>query len=222
MAAPEPAAKFRSAYQVLDAESAEWVRVLGSEGREREAALGRLHEMLLRIARSELVRRGGTLRGSGPELDDLAHQAAGDALVSIIGKLATFRGDSRFTTWAYKFVIFEMGTKLGRHFWRDKSVSLTAESWDRLPDRFGPQPAREAEWHDLMSALRRAVNEELTERQRGIFVAIVLNDVPADALAVRYATNRNAIYKVMFDVRRKLRAALVAGGYLDGGRQECS
>jgi RNA polymerase sigma-70 factor (ECF subfamily) len=199
----------------LDAASGEWLRVLGSSGAEREAALVRLHEMLLRIAHGEVRRRSAQLRITGPELDDLAHQAAADALLAITAKIDGFRGESRFTTWAYRFVIFEVSTKIGRHFWRDPGVSLDAEDWDRLPDRFGFEPEREFEWRDLLSALRRAVDEELTERQRRIFIAIVLNGVPLDALVAELASNRNAIYKTLFDARRKLRTVLAANGYMD-------
>jgi RNA polymerase sigma-70 factor (ECF subfamily) len=121
---------------------------------------------------------------------------------------------SRFTTWACKFVILEVSAKIGRHFWRNPGVRLEAEDWDQLPGRFGFDPAAEAEWRDLLAALRRAVDEELTARQRRVFVAIVLNDVPLDTLVIELDSNRNAIYKTMFDARRKLRAALVANGYL--------
>src|SRR6516165_10131676 len=145
----------------LDAESAEWLQALAGAGPRREAALARLHELLLRIARGEVRRRGPRLQITGPELDDLAHQAAADALIAITGKIGQFRGESRFTTWAYKFVIFEVSAKIGRHFWRHPAVRLDAEDWSRLPDRFGFDPAREAEWRDLVVALRRAVDEEL-------------------------------------------------------------
>ena len=168
----------------------------------------------MRIAQGEVRRRGPRLAITGPELVDLAHQAAADALVAITGKLGQFRGESRFTTWAYKFVMFEVSAKVGRHFWRHPNVPLDAEDWDRLPDRFGFDPAREAEWRDLLGALRRAVDEVLTARQRAVFVAIVLNDVPLDALVIELASSRNAIYKMLFDARRKLRAALAANGYL--------
>jgi RNA polymerase sigma-70 factor (ECF subfamily) len=198
----------------LDPESAEWCRVLGDTGPRREEALARLHELLVRIARWEVRRRAPRLRITGPELDDLAYQAAGDALVAITGKLGQFRGESRFTTWAYKFVIFEVSAKIGRHFWRHPSVPFDAEDWDRLPDRFGFDPAQQAEWRDLLAALRRAVDEELTARQRTVFVAIVLNNVPLDTLVIELGTNRNAIYKTLFDARRKLRAALAANGYI--------
>ena len=104
----------------------EWVRALSAGGAERERATARLHEMLLRVARAEARRRSGQLRISGPELDDLAHQAAADAVLAIIAKIGQFRGESRFTTWAYKFVIFEVSGKIGRHFWRHPAVPLEA------------------------------------------------------------------------------------------------
>lgn len=199
----------------LDPESAGWLQALGGAGPQRDTAVTRLHEMLVRIARREVARRGRLLAITGPELDDLAYQAAADALLAITGKLGQFRGESRFTTWAYKFVVFEVSAKVGRHFWSRPSTPLDAEDWDRLPGRFGFDPAQEAEWRDLLSALRRAVDQELTPRQRAVFVAIVLNDVPLDALVAELTSNRNAIYKMLFDARRKLRAALAADGYLD-------
>jgi RNA polymerase sigma-70 factor, ECF subfamily len=198
----------------LDADSATWVRSLTGPAEQREAGLARLHAMLLRIAHSELRRRSG-LRITGPELDDLAYQAAADALLAILAKLGQFRGESRFTTWAYKFVIFEVSAKLGRHFWASPPVPMDTEDWDRLPDRLGLEPAREAERRELASAVRRAVDEQLTPRQRQVFVSIVLEGVPLDALAVKLGSTRNAIYKTMSDARRKLRAALAANGYLD-------
>ena len=197
-----------------DPESAEWLRLLAGAGPRREAALSRLHEMLLRIAQGEVRRRGSRLRITGPELDDLAYQAAADALVAITSKLGQFRGESRFTTWEYKSVIFEVSAKVGRHFWRHPSVLLDAGDWDRLPGRFGFDPAQQAEWHDLLGALHRAVDQELSARQRKVFVAIVLNGVPLDTLVIELGSNRNAIYKTLFDARRKLRAALAANGYM--------
>lgn len=188
--------------------------MLGSTGPRREAALARLHELLLRIARKEAARRGPRLAITGPELDDVAHQAAADALLAITAKIGQFRGESRFTTWAYKFVIFEVSAKIGRHFWRQPRVPMEAADWERLPDRFGLDPARESEWRDLARALRQAVEEELTEHQRRVFIAIAVNGVPLDALVAELGSSRNAIYKTMFDARRKLRACLVANGYL--------
>jgi RNA polymerase sigma-70 factor (ECF subfamily) len=200
--------------RTMDVESADWVRNLGADGPVQEQALARLHELLLRIARGELSRRAGRHPVTGPELDDLAYQAAADSLLAITAKLGGFRGESRFTTWVYKFVILEVSAKLGRHFWQRPTVALEAEDWDRLPDRFGTSPSDHVEWRELTQALRLAVEDELTERQRRVFVAIIVQGVPLDALAVQLGSNRNAIYKTMFDARRKLRTALAANGYL--------
>jgi RNA polymerase sigma-70 factor, ECF subfamily len=198
----------------VDPESAEWVRTLRAGHPQQHAALIRLHALLLRIARREVLRRGAATAMSAPDTDDLAHQAAADAMLAITAKLGTFRGESRFTTWAYRFVSLEVSGKIGR-VPRQPAISLDQEDWDRLPDRFGLRPDREAERRDLVGALRRVVDAELSERQRRIFVALAVDAVPMDVLVLEYRTNRNAIYKTMFDARRKVRAALVADGYLD-------
>jgi RNA polymerase sigma-70 factor (ECF subfamily) len=203
------------ATSALDRESADWLSALDADGGEAEQAYARLHALLLRVARGEVRRRGPAAGIDGPELDDLAHQAAADALVAIRRKLPEFRGESRFTTWAYRFVIFDVSTKIGRHFWRRPHTRFDSEDWGRLPDRFGLDPAGESEWRDLVSALRRAVDDVLTARQRRVFVAVVLNGIPGDALMHELGTTRNAIYKSLYDARRKLRAQLVSGGHLE-------
>ncbi len=195
---------------VLGTGSVDWPRALTSGG--CDAAYARLHPLLLRFARRELARRAWI---RGPELDDLAYQATADAMVAIRRRLPEFRGESRFLTWAYKFVLLEVARKSGRHFWRTPHTPMDAEDWDRLPDRFGLDPARESEWRELLAALRSAVDEVLTEHQRRVFVARILNDTPLDALAVELDSSRNAIYKTLYDARRKLRAQLVAGGHLE-------
>ena len=197
-----------------DDESACWLRDLADGGPVGQAAMARLHGRLVRIARGEVRRRSVSGNITGPELDDLAHQAAADAMLAIIRKLSEFRGESRFTTWAYKFVMFEVSAKLGRHFWRDPGVSLEPENWERLPDRLGLDPAGESQWRDLVRAIRVAVEHDLTEHQRTVFVGLVLNNVPLDALAVELHSNRNALHKTLHDARRKLRSVLTADGYL--------
>jgi RNA polymerase sigma-70 factor (ECF subfamily) len=199
----------------LDPDSVEWLRALTATGRDREVALARLHDLLLRIALTEVRRRGAVHRMAGPELEDVAYQSAADALVAITDKLGQFRGDSRFTTWAYKFVIFDVAAKLGRHAWRTPCVRLDTQDWERLPDPFGFEPAEQAERRELLAAVRTAVDEELTARQRQVFVAIAVDGKPLDALVAESGSSRGAIYKTMFDARRKLRAALVARGHLD-------
>jgi RNA polymerase sigma-70 factor, ECF subfamily len=199
----------------LDEESAAWVCRLEAGASERPTAERELHATLVRIALAEVRRRSASTPVAGRELDDIAHQAADDAMVAILAKLGDFRGESRFITWAYRFVILEVSSKLGRHYWRHPPVALDAGQWERLPDRFGIDPARHAETAGILAEVRRVVEEELTAHQRRVFTAIVVDGIPLDALAVRLGLQRNAVYKVIFDARRKIRRALVANGYLE-------
>jgi RNA polymerase sigma-70 factor, ECF subfamily len=199
----------------MDTDSSAWVSALSGSGPAHHTALARLHELLLKVGFLETRRRGPAHRIAGPELDDIAHQAADDAMVSLLGKLDTFRGESRFTTWAYRFVVLEVSSKLGRHFSRHESVTLDEDAWDRLPARFGDDPLANAQHSDLIAAVRRAVDEALTARQRELFVAIVVNGIPTEAMAVKLGASHGAVYKTVFDARRKIRAHLTAHGYLD-------
>jgi RNA polymerase sigma-70 factor, ECF subfamily len=200
----------------LDAESADWLRRLSAgEVAMRQEAERDLHARLLRIALAEVNRRSGSTAVSGQELTDVAHQAAGDAMLAILAKLAGFRRESRFTTWAYRFVILEVSSKLGRHYWRNPPAALDAEQWERLPDRLGTGPAQHAESAGILAEVRRVIDDELTAHQRRVFVAIVVDGIPLDALAAKLGLQRNAIYKVIFDARRKIRTALVANGSLE-------
>jgi RNA polymerase sigma-70 factor, ECF subfamily len=192
----------------LDPESRQWLRSLQTDGREREDALARLHELLLRAARFECARRRPTLphlRGS--DLDDLAQQAADDALVSVLRRLDSFRGESRFTTWAYKFALLEAAVKLRRRAWQGREVPLEPETWSLFASA-DADPDASAEQSELLSTLQRAIADELTPHQRRVLVALALNGVPIDVLAERLGTTRGALYKTLHDARRKLRAHL--------------
>jgi RNA polymerase sigma-70 factor (ECF subfamily) len=207
--------------QGLDTESADWVNRLGRPGRDHESAIRDLHTLLLRVARREVHRRAAGLAFSGRELDDLAMQAADDATFAVVAKVDLFRGESRFTTWAYRFVVLEVSHKIGRHFWRHPRADLTEHDWDHLPDVVGAPPHVVAEVRELSRAVRRAVEDDLTDHQRRIFEDAILRGIPLDALAVRYDTTRNALYKTLFDARRRIRARLVASDYLaDEQRRE--
>jgi len=205
----------RLAQRELDAESADWLHRLSAGDHPQRAAEGELHARLVRIALAEVSRRSAGSPVAGPELTDLAHQAADDAMVAILAKLDRFRGESRFMTWAYRFVILEVSSKLGRHYWRDPPVALDAGQWERLPDRLGIDPQQHAESAAIFAEVRRIVDHELTAHQRRIFTAIVVDQIPLDALAARLGLQRNAIYKVVFDARRKIRRTLAANGYLE-------
>ena len=193
-------------------DSAEWLSSLRAAGEEREAAIGRLHVLLVRAARFEAARRRPTLTAvRDKELDDLALQAADDALVAVLERLGTFRGASRFTTWAYKFAIYETSVKLRRRAWQDREVPLEPEAWAVLPDgAMGPQ--LEAEHAELLAGVREGIAAALTPHQRRVLVALAVNGVSIDVLADRLGTTRGALYKTLHDARRKLRAHLADRG----------
>jgi len=195
-------------------ENRRWVRELGATGSVREAACEELYPLLYRVARREAARRASFLRMHGPELDDIAHQAAADALMTISRRLDTFRGESRFTTWAFKFVIFDVGTKMNRHHWRHRDLPYDHEDWSRLASRFEVTPGQEVEAAEFVEKVSAAIKHCLTDRQRLVFMATVVNEVPVDALADELGSTRNALYKVLFDARKKLRAELVTAGFL--------
>jgi RNA polymerase sigma-70 factor, ECF subfamily len=197
----------------LDAESQEWLDALTGTGRRQRDAIERLHALLLRAARFELARRRRALPDSrAGELDDLATQAAADALMAILRKLHTYRGDSRFSTWAYKFALLEAAVRVRRRSWQDREVPLEDDGWAQLADRRAA-PDTDAETAELIDAVRSAIGDALTPHQRTVLIALTLNGVPIDVLAERLSTTRGALYKTLHDARRKLRARLAADGH---------
>jgi RNA polymerase sigma-70 factor, ECF subfamily len=197
-----------------DPVSRRWVEQLRPDHARHEQAVATLHDLLRRAALHELHRRRGQLPAlAGPEFDDVAQQCADDAVVNVLTKLDDFKGLSRFTTWAYKFAIFEVSSKLARHAWRRHQPSREDVELAELPDNLALRPSEQAERRELLVVLRTAIEEALTPRQREVFVAIALNGVAIDVLALELRSNRNAIYKNLFDARRKLRESLAAAGH---------
>jgi len=195
----------------------DWVDALRADGPERDRAVASLHDLLLRAARFEIGRRRAALSHvRGEELDDIAVQAADDALVAVLAKLDDYRGASRFTTWAYKFALLEAGVRLRRRAWQDREVVLDAERWPGFADE-GPSAEHQAEQAEMLRALRHAVETALTPHQRQVFAALALNEVPIDVLAERLDTTRGALYKTLHDARTKLRKELAAAGFARPG-----
>ena len=182
----------------LDAESRRWLDELHRPGPARDEALERLHALLLRAARFEVARRRpGLPHLRGDELEEIATEAADDALMNVLKRLDDFRGLSRFTTWAYKFALLEAGVR----------------SW-ALFSSSGPTPENEAEQREFLSTLQRAIDELLTPHQRKVLIALAVNGVPIDVLAERLDSTRGALYKTLHDARGKLRRHLAAEGLM--------
>jgi RNA polymerase sigma-70 factor (ECF subfamily) len=134
--------------------------------------------------------------------------------VAVLGKLDSYRGASRFTTWAYKFALLEAGVRVRRRAWQAREVVLEPESWPSFEDE-GASVERGHEAAELLGALQGAVREALTPHQRDVFTALALNEVPIDVLSERMGTTRGALYKTLHDARRKLRAELTATGHME-------
>jgi RNA polymerase sigma-70 factor (ECF subfamily) len=210
--AGEPAAT-PSAADSHDSESRRWLAQLSGSGRAHDDAVARLHELLLRAARFEVARRRRALPHlRGNDHDDLAQQAADDALVAVLSKLDDFRGDSRFSTWAYKFALYEAAVKLRRRAWQERELPLEPDSWPQIASA-DMLPEQRATQSELLGALQTAISESLSEHQREVLVAITLNGVPIDVLAERLNTTRGALYKTLHDARKKLRAKLAGDGF---------
>src|SRR3954471_9165794 len=166
-----------------DAESNAWLTALQGSGRAHDEAVARLHEILLNAARFEVNRRRATLPHlRGDDFDDLAMQSAGDALVAVLSKLDAYRGESKFTTWAYKFALLEAAVKLRRRAWQGRELPLEPEGWQLFPTG-SPSPAASAERSELFGEIQKAISNELTPHQREVLVATALNGVPIDVLA---------------------------------------
>ena len=192
----------------LDGDSHDWPRSLRSAGRKGEEAIAQVHALLLRAARFEVARRTpGLPHLRGDELNDIANEAADDALVSVLRRLDDFRGDSHFSTWVYKFALLEAAAKLRKRSWQARELPIEPEAWSLFAD-LGVGPDAQVEQRELIDALQEAIAEALTPHQRRVLVALALDGVPIDVLAERLHTTRGALYKTLHDARHKLRAQL--------------
>jgi RNA polymerase sigma-70 factor, ECF subfamily len=205
----------------LDRESRRWLEQLRVGHPEHNNTVRNLHDLLRRAAGYELARRRAQLHAvSGPEFEDLAQQAADDSLVKLLERLDEFRGLSRFTTWAYKFVIFEVSDKVARHAWRRQPPAFEELTWDQVPDRLAGRPDDRLDQQAQLRVLSDAIGA-LSDRQRKVFVAIALNGTPVDVVAEKLDSSPNAIYKNLFDARRSLRMRMAAAGHPVGTGAPC-
>jgi RNA polymerase sigma-70 factor, ECF subfamily len=194
------------------AEPEDWVAALSTPGPGQDHAMSCLHQLLLRASRHQVYRMSSVLAGVGRErLEEIANQAADEAMMAVLGKLATFEGRSRFTTWAYKFAILQCATEVRRFAWAHREVELDDAELVLEGD---PSPASYVEAADLASAVRSAIEVALTPHQRRVTIALLVDDIPIDVLAERLGTNRNALYKTVHDARTRIRAYLIASGHL--------
>lgn len=190
-------------------ESTVWVRSLRSTGSEREEAAARLHAILVRAARFELLRRRGAWSDSSESVEDLAVQSADNALSALITKLDDYRFESRFTTWAYKFAILEAAVLARRRSWQERELPTDPQAWLSVSDATADLTENLAV-RDQLRQIAVAIRTELSPHQQEVLTALALDGVPIDVLAERLNTTRGALYKTLHDARRKLREVVRA------------
>jgi RNA polymerase sigma-70 factor (ECF subfamily) len=185
----------------------------------RTQALQDLRGYLVRAALIYLEHRWRQLTDRAhAELAQLAEDLAQDALLDILNKLDSFRGESRFTTWAYKFVINLAAEELRRARWRDLSLDVTSLPQDlpplaeSLPSTETPDPEKVLLREQVWETLQHIIVQDLTERQRTTVLGLLVHDAPVEEMARQLETPPNNVYKILHDARRKLKRRLLEEG----------
>ena len=198
-----------------------WLRALTGAPAEQDAAITALHTRLQRGLYWYLARERSDLAGrSQVELEQMAEDYAQDSVMRVLQRLDSFRGESRFTTWATRIALRIAISDLRRARYRDFRLDDLTADGELLPargdallnDDHSPTPEGVAERDDVQERIARALREALTPRQRQALEAVVLQGVPLEVVAQQMGSNRNALYKLVHDARRKLRAELEAQG----------
>ena len=209
-----PSVSSDSPVAVVDGANQVWPELFLADGPAHDAAVQRLRALMVKAARHQVTHMSPNLPViGGVRVQDIVEQAADEATVAALGKLASFEGRSRFTTWAYKFGVLYASNEVRRNMWRHREINL-----DDLPEfvAHAPSPEQHVEHHEFADAVSTAINTALTQHQRKVTIALLVEEIPVDVLAERMGTNRNALYKVLFDARGRLRSQLTAAGYFTG------
>ena len=194
----------------------EWIERIGSTGEEHESALEELRATLVRGLRSSLT---GWARRVGREFNSLIDDFAQEAILKILANIGSFRGESKFTTWAMKIAVRIALTELRRKRWQNFSLDQMMDMGGMaLPERKRDwsDPEVNAERKDSIAIVFNLINEVLTEKQKKAMMAIGVKETPLEVVAASMNTNRNALYKLMHDARLKLKKALEERGLTVG------
>jgi RNA polymerase sigma-70 factor (ECF subfamily) len=204
---------------VPDRSNEQWLAELRSDGLEQQQALEDLRRALERAALFYVRRRAPGLKGAADdELESLAQDAAQEATLQVLDKLDSFRGESRFLTWASAIAVGRALTALRRRLWQDVSLDRMPDGWQEPADiavsgNGWEHPDLAAQRREMWQVIRDVVAQELTQRQREVLNQVVLNGANAEEVADRMGTSPGALYKMTHDARRKLKAGLLKRGY---------
>lgn len=193
--------------------NSEWLNDLNSTGQGQQKAILDLREILLRASIYTLNRSLNDADVYGR--DDLAEKAedcAQESLIAVLNHLADFRGDSKFTTWVYKFAINTSLMTLRRERWKSFSLDDLQDGY-LVDHRTRHDPDFSVIRDEVVDTLRKAIKSELTQKQQQVLSLIVFDEVPLDVVVERLGTNRNAVYKLLHDARKKLKRKLEENGF---------
>lgn len=193
-------------------DSGRYVARLRAGGDSERRAVRELHTLLVRMAYASLRWRHPELRGA--ELQEVALEAADDAVVRVLAHLEEFRGASRFTTWACRFAVTEASVAARRHRRHLREVPVEP---DAIVELVGSGTSVEHEQAELLRLVCEGVSAALTARQRDVLVALAVDGDSPDELAAALGTTPGALYKCLYDARRKLRVHLAQNGLTPAG-----
>jgi RNA polymerase sigma-70 factor, ECF subfamily len=195
----------------------EWLRALRADGIEQEEALKDLRERLLFGMRAYLAdERGYTTTLALEDSREIVEDCAQEALLIIRQKINAFRGESRFTTWATTIAIRLLLGELRRRKWKQVSIEYSSIGYN-FPDRPveappSGNPEIALQQGEVWSLIKRIVEKDLTSRQRFVVIASAFQGMPLDLIADRLGTNRDNVYKILHDARKKLKRCLIKRG----------
>lgn len=190
--------------------NSEWLTALRGEGRSQEDAIKDLRQLLQRALSGFLARQSGP---ANPQPKDLAEECVQEATLLILSKLDQFRGDSQFTTWAYSIAVRVALGQLRKRVWQTTAVeeARLGEAAPAWPTD-SPGPERSLEQRQAWALLSELIETSLTPLQRKALIAHAFQEMPLDLVAEWLGSNRNSVYKLIHDARKRLKAALLARG----------
>jgi RNA polymerase sigma-70 factor (ECF subfamily) len=187
--------------------NSQWVQRLNADHPQQAEAIGQLREILVRGLKSAFISRG---------MDDaFCEDVAQESLLKVLRAIDSFEGRSKFTTWAISIAIRTGISQLRRKHFKDVSFETISAAGDLsfdVKDVAGSDPSQQASKTSVLEILTRLIDEELTEKQRMV-VRSLLGGMPVEEIADRTGSNRNAVYKMFHDARKRLKSGFEAAGH---------
>ena len=196
---------------MIERDNQRWINDLKSSGVDKDAALNDLHSIITRGLSHAMTR---WLKPDNPLFQPLIEEAAQESLLKVLANIDSFEGRSKFTTWVYKIAVREALSDLRRKRWENVSLDEIVEAYQN--ENWFPDPGTNVEQrihqNELVEKVKKIINHELTEKQRIALIALGFRRMNLQEVAARLNTNRNALYKLLHDSRKRLKKRLEEEG----------